>query len=559
MDEELKKWLSLQTLESEDEDIAGDEDIAEDEDTAEDEDIAEDEDVSEDENISETLKQSEDNLHDLDAAFTAAYEKDEVVQDIITAKEMNLRRLPKHLQSKGIRLSMSDLEVRDGRLWVSGRIYVPDDVELRHAILEIHHKPTASGHPGPKRMHFNLLRGYFWPGMRQDVIRYANFCRSCHRAKAKNIKRQGLLQPLPVPQHRRMDITMDFIVDLPVCIRRSRQHRHLMVVVDRLSKEFRTEPLTSLEVEEVFDAMNRRIFSQGLPCSIVSDRGSQFISHLWKRICQRRRIKIKLSSAQHPETDGQTEIYNKQVKNYLRHYVDYLQDDWVDYLPDAELAGNSANHSAIGMSPFFANHGYHPRTGFEPPGTYEGRGKAEVEYADKIVARTEAIQEHLREHIVWAQSEYQEQADKNRQPHKVGDLVYVDARHFAGERPSKSLGSKNMGPWKITRVIHDKTYEVELPEDLKRANVTPIFHPWKLHLAPTSPYPGQHPDPQPPIILTNDGEDEHKEWEVLDIVDCRETKRYGVQYKLGSWETGMNGTRNHRGNPGQTSNTLSTR
>ena len=140
-----------------------------------------------------------------------------------------------------------------------------------------------------------------------------------------------------------------------------------MVVVDRLSKEFRAEPLTSLEVEEVFDAMNRRVFSQGLPCSIVSDRGSQFVSHLWKRICQRRGVKIKLSSAQHPETDGQTEIYNKLVKNYLRHYIDYLQDDWLDYLPDAELAGNSATHSAIGMSAFFANHGYHPRTGFEPP------------------------------------------------------------------------------------------------------------------------------------------------------------------------------------------------
>jgi hypothetical protein len=121
---------------------------------------------------------------------------------------------------------------------------------------------------------------------------------------------------------------------------------------------------------------------------------------------------------------------NKLIKNYLWHYVDYLQDDWLDYLPDAELAG-----SAIGMSAFFAN--YHSRTGFEPPGTYEGRGRAD---ADKIVARTEEIREHLCEHIAWAQSEYQEQADKNRQPHpqyKIGDLVYVNARHFAGERPSR--------------------------------------------------------------------------------------------------------------------------
>jgi hypothetical protein len=102
-------------------------------------------------------------------------------------------------------------------------------------------------------------------------MKYANFCPSCHSAKAKSIKKQGLLRPLPVPQHRWMDITMDFIVDLPVCKRRGRQHRHTMVVVDRLSKDFRVEPLRGLEVEEVFDAMNRRVFSQGLPCSIVLD------------------------------------------------------------------------------------------------------------------------------------------------------------------------------------------------------------------------------------------------------------------------------------------------
>jgi hypothetical protein len=484
----------------------------------------------------------EENLRDLDTAFAAAYEKDQVVQDIMTAKRKGLRRLPRHLLAKGIRLSMGELEIRDERLWVSGRLFVPEDNDLRHMVLELFHKPTASGHPGPKRMYSKLIRNYHWPGMRQDVLRYANFCPSCHRAKAKNVKKQGLLQPLPVPQQRWMDITMDFIVNLPPCVRRNRSYKHVMIVVDRLSKEFKAEPLTSLEVEEVFDAMNRRVFNRGFPCSIVSDRGKQFVSHLWKRACQRRGVKIKLSSAQHPETDGQSEIYVKQVKNYFRHYVDYLQDDWVDFTPDAELVGNTAVHSATGMSPFFANNGYHPRIGFEPPGTYENRGKAEIEHADEIVLRSEAVREHLREHMAWAQGEYKDQADKSRQPHpeyKVGDFVYVDARHFAGERPSKSLGSKNMGPWKITRVIDNKAYEVELPEDLKRANVTPIFHPWKLHLAPMNPFPGQNPDPQPAVILTNNEEDPHEEWEVLDVVDCRQTRRYGIQYKarfVGNWD-----------------------
>ena len=184
LDGELKKLLSLQILENEgkyvnkisgpgppEDDLGGHSEQPEEE-------------------------ECEDNLRNLDTAFATAYEKDKVVQDIITAKENNLRRLPKHILSKGIKLSMSDLEVKDGRLWVSGRIYVPEDIELRHTILGLYHKPTASGHPGPRRMHSNLIRGYFWPGMRQDVMQYANFCPSCHRAKAKSIKKQGLLQPL---------------------------------------------------------------------------------------------------------------------------------------------------------------------------------------------------------------------------------------------------------------------------------------------------------------------------------------------------------------------------
>ena len=389
----------------------------------------------------------------------------------------------------------------------------------------------------------NMLRGYYWPGMRQDVMQYARYCPSCHRAKAKSTKKQGLLQPLPIPQQRWMDLTMDFMVELPLCTRRGRTYKHMMVVVDRLSKQFRVEPITSITVEEVYDAMNRRVFNETLPCSIVSDRGSQLVSHLWKRLSQRRGIKLKPSSAQHPETDGQTERWNQEIKNYLRHYVDYLQEDWVDYLPEAELSMNSRENSAIGMSPFFANHGYHPRTGIEPPGTYEGRGKAEIEVADKMVERLEAIRKHMSEKMAWAQGEYQEQANRQRQPHpnyRIGDSVYVDARHFAGERPSKSLGFKNLGPWKITRVIDNKAYEVDLPEHFRKAGVTPIFHPWKLHLSPMNPYPGQSPDPQGPVMITGaDNEAEHEEWDVLDIVDCRKLKRRDIEYKarfIGNWD-----------------------
>jgi hypothetical protein len=88
---------------------------------------------------------------------------------------------------------------------------------------------------------------------------------------------------------------------------------------------------------------------------------------------------------------------------------------------------------------------------------------------------------------------------------------------------------KNAGPWEIICVINNKAYKVKLPEHLKRAGLTPIFYLSKLHLAPTNPYPGQYQDPQPPILITTGDDDKgHEEWEIDEILDCRDTKCFGV-------------------------------
>ena len=260
---------------------------------------------------------------------------------------------------------------------------------------------------------------------------------------------------------------MDYIEALPTCHRREQDFSCVLVVVDRLSKDRIYEPVASKGVNDLVEAMHRRVFCvKGLPRSMVSDRGRAFVSHFWRRYCERYGIGIKLSSAHHPETDGQTEIVNKALKNYLRSYINYAQDDWVDWLPDAEFAANNFVSQSTGMTPFFANHGYHPRTGAEPPGTYEATTNAEMEAADKIVERAEAVRLWLQDQLAWAQEEYERYANAHRQPHpeyRVGDQVYVNARHFAAERASKSLGYKNAGPWRVTRVIDGKAYELELP------------------------------------------------------------------------------------------------
>ena len=104
----------------------------------------------------------------------------------------------------------------------------------------------------------------------------------------------------------------------------------------------------------------------GFPDTVVSDRGPQFVALFWKELCRRLGTDRLLSTAYHPETDGQTESLNAGMEQYLRAYVTYQQDDWAKWLGLAEFAANNAISESIQCSPFFANYGYHPQIGFEP-------------------------------------------------------------------------------------------------------------------------------------------------------------------------------------------------
>ena len=292
----------------------------------------------------------EDSLEDL---LDRAYQNVKVLDSIIAAKQAGLRRLPADLTKQGIKLAMRDLTLKDNgrggstRLYMKGRMYVPGDEKLRLFLLQQHHDPPIQGHPRYKAMLRKLLESWYWARMPRDCKRYATNCSVCRRTKAYNTKKQGLLNPLLIPNRKWMDLSLDFVVELPECRRRNRVYCHVLVVVDRLTKRRLYEPLEGLTTGEFIEAMHRRVFSaHGYPLSIVNDRGGQMTNTLWKQLCERYGIKVKFLSAHHPETDDQTENANKVIKNYLRAYISYTQDDWVDHLPMAEfLANNHINES----------------------------------------------------------------------------------------------------------------------------------------------------------------------------------------------------------------------
>ena len=453
-----------------------------------------------------------------------ACKDDELIQGIIQAKLSNERRVPAELAKRhNVRLELGECQVHHDLLYVNNRLFVPDVPELRTRILREIHDTLPGGHAGRSSTYERVSTHYFWPRMTDSVARYVKSCFTCKRSKAYREGKQGLLKPLPIPERYWHDISMDFITHLPVCHRYGRNYQHILVIVDRLSKKKKFIPLDSLEVEAVVQAFLEWVWrEEGYPFSIISDRGTQFVSHFWRRLCQRIGTTPKLSTAFHPETDGQTESANAALKQYLRAFVNYNQDNWVDPLPIAEFEANSDSNTSTGLAPFLVTKGYIPRSGLEPPTPLDPdvtqRAKRDILSADAFIEKIDQMRAHLRSQLKWSQALQKEQADRHRIPapeFKVGDMVMLDQRNIKTDRPSKSLDHKNLGPFKIIKAYDNMAYELELPLAMK--SIHPVFHPWLLHLDNSDPLPGQHIPPQPPVGI----EEGDKIYEVEEITSSR--------------------------------------
>ena len=183
---------------------------------------------------------------------------------------------------------------------------------------------------------------------------------------------------------------MDFVVGLPW----SNGFNAVLVVACRLTKMRHLIPCRdTATAEELAELFIRHVFRlHGLPRTVVSDRGPQFIAKFWQALCKALKIQAKLSTAHHPQTDGQTERLNAIIEQYLRTYVSYLQDDWENWLALAEFSANNHASESTGMSPFFANFGYDPLWQFDP--APPRRSAAQRQLSD-IVKNLKDITDHL--------------------------------------------------------------------------------------------------------------------------------------------------------------------
>ncbi|KAK3535970.1 hypothetical protein QTP70_022856, partial [Hemibagrus guttatus] len=218
------------------------------------------------------------------------------------------------------------------------------------SLLHSTHTSLGTGHPGTQGTLSLLRQRFWWPGMASDVQRYVQGCRECAISKNPRHLPSGKLLPLPVPNHPWLHLGVDFMTDLPA----SRGYTCVLVITDRFSKSCRLVPLpgppTAFDRAECLFNHVFRYF--GLPEDIVSDRGPQFTSRVWKVFLKCLGVTVSLSSGYHPQTNGQTERKIQEVSCFLRTFCHDHQEAWSQFLGWAEYAQNSLRQPTTGLTPF---------------------------------------------------------------------------------------------------------------------------------------------------------------------------------------------------------------
>ena len=206
------------------------------------------------------------------------------------------------------------------------KVYIPKDEKLRAEVIRLHHDVLAAGHGGRWKTVELVMRNYWWPGVTRDVGRYVEGCDLCQRMKNRTEEVAGNLKLGEVPEKPWTYISVDFITKLPMVVGKDA----ILVVCDRLSKMTHfvatTEGTSAEGLARLFRDNVWRLY--GLPESVVSDRGPQFVAELTKELNGMLGIKTKLSTAFHPQTDGQTEYMNQELEQYLWFFVDHRQKNW---------------------------------------------------------------------------------------------------------------------------------------------------------------------------------------------------------------------------------------
>lgn len=399
------------------------------------------------------------------------------------------------------------LQVKAGRLYYNDRIVVPEEPSLRTRILAECHDSAVAGHLGKDKTIEQVKRRFYWKGMDESIFQYVTSCDACQRNKPSQQSPMGLSMPLPIPTRPWQQVSMDLITGLP----RSRSGNDAIVVfVDKLTKMVHyvacKTAVTAPELATLF--LREVVRLHGVPESILSDRDPRFTANFWRSFWSQLGTTLTMSTAYHPQTDGQTERANRTLEQTLRSFVSFRQNDWDQHLTTVELAVNNAQQASTGFSPFYLNYGQEVSlpldravAGLLPPNNPSAVDRIRQLKSDLVQAQT---------NIEKAQQRQSKYADQHRRDAKlvVGDRVLLSTKHLklvGADKRTPKFACQYLGPFKIKRVVNDNAYELDLPAAMR---IHPVLNVSRLKVYhdgatsfPSRPVP--NPRPPPEVTLPN--------------------------------------------------------
>ena len=388
------------------------------------------------------------------------------------------------------------------------RIVLPGNKEdealesLKCTILTEHHDTAYSGHLGEEKTLDSVRRLFTWPGMGADVKEYVSTCPTCQATKSSSRRPAGLLQPLPIPDKKWDQISMDLITQLP---RTTAGKDCIFTIVDRLSKMVHLIPCqTAISAPELADLFINNIYRlHGMPSVIVSDRDTRFTSNFWSAVMKALGTKIAMSTAFHPQTDGQTERANQSIEQMLRAVVNEQHNDWDQRLALVEFAYNNSRQASTGTSPFFFNSGQNPNTPISVAVT--SNAAARVPAAYEFLNRVNTIVERAKVHLQAAQNRQKTFADQRRREEAftVGQKVWLSSEHLKlPQGQTRKLANKRLGPFEILERVSSVAYRLKLP---RRLRIHPVFHVSQLQADKQSTRFPRQPLRPPPVHEYEEG------------------------------------------------------
>jgi hypothetical protein len=365
------------------------------------------------------------------------------------------------------------------------------------------------------------------------VVRsYVSTCPECLTKKTVRHKPYGRLQIIEAPQKPFHTITIDFVVKLPLAkaTHTADVYDSILTVTDKLSKAVifvaGKETWNAPEWADIF--FEKVICRWGLPMAIISDRGSIFVSEIWTAIFKRMDVKILMSTAYHPQTDGQSEATNQYLQSVLRFYVNERMDDWVKYLAEAEYVINNSPSSSTKKSPNEILYGFKLRS---PIDVTTGETNQNIHppdqiAVDRIIARGDA--EDSARHAAFHIARHYNRKHKDVEFEK-GSMVFL--RLGSGYKmkgvPKQKIAMQRVGPFRIIDKIGRLAYKLEFPPTWR---IHPVISVAQLEPAPADPF-GRATQPPPAVEI--DGEEE---FEIDAILESKIRGRHKKLHYLIRWK-----------------------